>query len=155
MRPQYLRLTLILSALSVLAGCASSVDGYSVEDQEKIAACEAKGGAARLHTGFFPGYQGCYSADDMAKMWDMEMACIQSGGNPVGEDFKQYSKPLPSGAGIMGYCARPQARQPVVFTQSSVPDIEVQSIEPYKAPEKSSWNCRSTTTNGQTNTYCN
>ena len=133
-------LSIILSLLAFVAGCATT------DPQSELAACEARGGDLwEDEFGLLSiRHSRCVMPGDKERSEEYKLARISSGRNVTTDRL-----------GFFEGCYTPQQTQPYVWQKSSVPDIEVQSIEPYKAPEKSSWNCRSTTMNGQTNTYCN
>lgn len=131
---------LALGAALFMVGCATT------DPQSELAACEARGG--ELLEGEFGllnvRHSRCVMPGDKERSEEYKLACISSGRNVTTDRL-----------GFFESCYTPQQFQPYVYKTSSVPDIEVQSIEPYQPPAKSSWNCTSTTRNGRTNTYCN
>ena len=142
-----------LAAIFILAttGCATDI---SMESQAKVSQCEASGGVAKVHVGINPRFKECLSASRVERLAEMEMACLKSGGNPAYEGFKVLS----TGGEIYRSCERPSARADTDWAK--VYDVDWDTdLGTIEVPENNSRNetisCRSTTTNGVTNTYCN
>ena len=131
-----------LACMIVLSGCASK--DLTNQQQQAIAECEASGGFYKMIDVPLIAYKPdrCLSAGELARLDAMEMACLQNGGRP----YKEADRSLSNGAGLYGGCGSRQPREPIVFTKSSVPDIEVESYKPTT--------CRTTVNGNTADTRC-
>jgi hypothetical protein len=129
-----------LACMIVLSGCASK--DLTNQQQQVIAECEASGGLYKMIDTLVYKPDRCLSAGELARLDAMEMACVQSGGRP----YTESKRSLSNGAAIYGGCGSRQPREPIVFTKSSVPDVEVGSYKPTT--------CRTTVNGNTADTRC-
>ena len=131
MHSSKLLLSIILSLLASLAGYATS------SPQSELAACEARGGD--LWEGEFGllrvRHSKCVMPGEPERSEEYKMACIESGRNVSTDKW-----------GLYAGCYTPRQREPIVFTKSSVPDIEVKGYEPTT--------CRTTVNGNTADTRC-